>query len=503
MSAAAAADLPETVRNRLLRRADWRFLLPDAAPGRSVCYAGGLLRRAVALVSGEVVNAPAPGSCDLAVVVDPGPETLRSAREALRPGGALYAEWRLPLGGDRGLRERLEAAGFRDVVVYRPWPWPDLLPARFWLPLHAPGAAEYARDHPALHRHPVPGPGSIALGTAYRLLRTLGHPSPLCAVAEVPGDAGEAPPARTGSRASRLLLTPGPRSVSKVVALDFEGCDAAPRVVLKQARVPEAAEGLRREAEVLRSLPPVDGVPRVLGCQDGDGALALAQTAVAGVPLWSVLRRDNLRELALRGTDWLADLARSTARPPVDGGEAPDSVVARFVDLYGEVADPAALRETERTLADAAALPRVCEQRDFGPWNVLVAPDGSLGVLDWESAEPRGLPAMDLVYFVSYLAFFRDGAMRSRRFRASYRRTLDPATPTGAVRAECLARYARGLGVETSGLAGIPLLAWMVHARSEYRHLAADVGGRPGRAALRGGVFLSLWEEEALRGRRG
>jgi aminoglycoside phosphotransferase (APT) family kinase protein len=35
------------------------------------------------------------------------------------------------------------------------------------------------------------------------------------------------------------------------------------------------------------------------------------------------------------------------------------------------------------------------EQRDFGPWNLLVTPAGQIAVLDWESAEVDGLPALD------------------------------------------------------------------------------------------------------------
>jgi hypothetical protein len=495
VATSAAADLPEAARNRLLRRADWRFLLPDPAPARSVCYAGGSLRRAVAAVSGAVVDDPSPGSCDLAVAADPGIETLRRACAALRPGGTLYAEWRLPWGGRR-LRRRLEAAGLADVALYRPWPWPGLLPARFWLPLDAPGAVAFARNNPVLHRHPVPGPGSLALGAAHRVAEMLGSPSPVCAVATLPGGDEGGDAARRRKDGSPLLLTLGPRSVSKVVALDFAGADPVPRAVTKQARVPDAAAGLRREAEVLRALPAIPGVPRVVSCTCAGGVLAVRETPLAGVPLWARLRRDGYRGLALRATDWLVDFARSTARPADGAAESPCATLRRFRELFGEVADPDTLRRAERLISAASPLPRVCEQRDFGPWNVLVAPDGALGVVDWESAEPEGTAGMDLVYFLSYLAFFRDGAMRSRRFRESYRRTLDPATPTGAVRRECLERYARGLGLDPDALRHVPALAWMVHARSEHRHLAADAGGAPGREALRSSVFLSLWEEE-------
>ncbi len=38
--------LPEAEQNRVLRRADWRYLLPDAAPERALCLGGAELRAA-------------------------------------------------------------------------------------------------------------------------------------------------------------------------------------------------------------------------------------------------------------------------------------------------------------------------------------------------------------------------------------------------------------------------------------------------------------------------
>jgi hypothetical protein len=139
--------LREKVRNRLLRRVDWRFLLPTPKPGKSICFANGLLAEAVGLVSGCVADASLhdlPGDCDLAVAVNPGQATLRASWAALRPGGSSYTEWYSPLaGGPQGIRRRLEAVGFEDVTCYWPWPWPSFSSPRFWLPLEAPGTVHY------------------------------------------------------------------------------------------------------------------------------------------------------------------------------------------------------------------------------------------------------------------------------------------------------------------------------------------------------------------------
>ena len=63
----------EKERNRLLRRTDWRFLLPNPMPARSICFTQGYLARALAQVSELVLpcDRSASAACDLAVAVNP------------------------------------------------------------------------------------------------------------------------------------------------------------------------------------------------------------------------------------------------------------------------------------------------------------------------------------------------------------------------------------------------------------------------------------------------
>ena len=84
----------EEVRNRLLRRVDWRFLLPTPQPTKSICFANGLLSRAVRLISDRMADDRLDpiDNYDLAVAVNPNHATLRKGWTALRPGGSCYTE---------------------------------------------------------------------------------------------------------------------------------------------------------------------------------------------------------------------------------------------------------------------------------------------------------------------------------------------------------------------------------------------------------------------------
>jgi hypothetical protein len=517
----------EEARNRLLRRADWRFLLPDASPARTVCFVDGELSGATELISHRVLEAEALANCncELAVAVDADAATLRSAWAALRPGGVCYTEWsRAGVWGTSAVRQRLSGAGFESVTCFAPWPRPVRRLPSAWVPLEAAGPLRHLVTRGAAGRSWARRFLEGLRRAAWIVRTRLGQGSPICAVARKPSTeaahhpGGEPAPQPElleeirhrwegwglGPRPSTLswiLLTSGRRSINKVVRLVFAGSDR-PRLVLKMPRVAEAAAGLAREASVLRELQSsgreIRGVPKLLFEGVRAGVPTIVETALPGVPLPTRLRRETYRDLALLGTDWLVAFAgQAEAHPPTAWhSRLIDTTVGTFEASFGGVVDPGLVRESAAVLATLGPLPIVCEQRDFSPWNLLISSEEELQVLDWESAEPQGLPVMDLVYFTSHLAFYLAGARTPERCRECYRETLWASTFTGAVRQECQERYAERVGVRAADIAPLRLLCWMVHSRSEYRRFAADIGGVPQPTQLRQSLFLSLWEEE-------
>jgi len=535
----------EEIRNRLLRRVDWRFLLPSPQPAKTVCFANGLLSRGVTLISDQMIDhrLKISGDCDLAVATNPKRTTLRNAWDALRPGGSCYTEWYSPLaGGSRRIRQRMEAIGFEGVTFYWAWPWPSFSHPRSWLLLGESGALR----HFLLSRPPARGIirrfANAGLRLFWRASLLLDLTLPICAVAYKPR-ASAAQGLRTArrlrcsgrssrdsvtnpellemirarwpawdfgptpDRLSSLVLTGGHRSIGKVVWLVFAEPDHHPRMAVKLPRVPESIPGLKREATTLRHIESVNpqglrGIPRVLFCQEHAGLLTLGETALVGQPIARLLTAENFRAFSVKVTDWLADLAgRRVSYSRVSWwNRLVQPVLNDFIEWFGCVVDPGMLRETQNVLTSLGALPLICEQRDFGPWNVLVTCDGELAVLDWESSEPEGLPAMDLTYFLSFLALSLHGPITPALIRGRHRNTLNLSTSTGSVVRECMERYASKIGLDPAPLRALRLLCWLLHSRSEYRWFAADVARKPDREMLRKSLFVSLWEEEMRHG---
>lgn len=508
----------EAVANRVLRRADWRFLLPDPQPATSICFTGGSLAQAVTAISDQVIDASAQpvGNCDLAVAQNPTHQMLHAAWAALRPGGACYMEWTSPLaGGPARLCRRLEAIGFTEAECYWAWPWPDRALTLYWLPLEAPHVIQYLLTHRLPSQAPLSRLWSWLLEGIWRMSFRLRILAPLSLVARKPPavkrtvldtiwagwkdwSSGPAP-----QRLDWMLLTGGAKAINKVVGLVFAESEQRPRLIVKLARVNEASAALEQEAanlQAVQGLRPgqVSGVPQILFSYPWAGQTIIGESAHTGQPLYTMLRRDTFRDLALQVTEWLANLADSAPAGSRSDwwNRLVEPACRAFEQNNGQWVDPSRLQATRLTLATLGDLPLVCEQRDCSPWNIFISDDGQLVILDWEAAEPRGLPVLDLVYFLTYWVFFLEGAMDSQRFREAYRESLDPDTFTGGVVAECQQRYLDRLGLSQNVLLPLRLLTWLVHSQSAHKRSAAEDDGRPDSPGSRRSLFASLWEEE-------
>jgi aminoglycoside phosphotransferase (APT) family kinase protein len=413
----------------------------------------------------------------------------------------------------------LQATGFHNVQCYWSWPPPDRLPL-FWAPLDARGAWRYLlASRPPDRRRLRQWVRWLARTMAYGL-HEMGLLSPVCAVAYKPE--AEQQVLATGSMThwllalwrdrrlgslpqnlSLLFLTGGTRSTNKIVALVFAETEAQPRLVIKLPRVPDSVRGLQREAMVLeavhtRRAAPPPGVPQIVFCDEGTTHFLLGETALDGVPLFTRLNRRNYHEWASRVTDWLIQLAGVPlpVSREVWWARLIEPVLDDIQRSLGSVVEVDMLDETTAALAQIEALPLVCEQRDFSPWNVLITASGELAVLDWESAELDGLPGLDLIYCLTYLAFFVEDAMKSGKFAEVYRRCWSGQTAVGRANVECLQRYYEALNLDAALGPTLRLFTWLLHTRSEYARLTADAGSTPTRETLRQSLFVRLWKEE-------
>jgi len=501
----------ESRRNLLLRRADWRYLLPSAEAGRVLCLGGAELRAACTIVGTQVDDAIVPGAkYDLVVAEDPDPTTLRAMAGALQPDGACYTEWTglWPRGAAR-VRRALERAGFRVPRTYQPWPSPSR--CRAWVPTEGDASRHYWSS--ALRATRVRRERLRAIVGAVRA--HLSAPTRVSAVAGGPAadarpellrlaheaDASFAEPTRGRDDATLLLLTSGERSVGKVVALVFDGA-AEPSLAIKTARTRDGGRGLHREAESLDAVAALHprgmaGVPRVRFRHALHGRPVIGESALVGTPIAALLTPRDYPRLAARVTDWLCALAQpGLAEPRETAWETLLSpTLDRFAAEFAPVLDPDGLARARKLIRGLGALPVVCEQRDCSPWNLFEGPEGIV-VLDWESAEPRGLPAMDLVYFATHAAYYLERAWNTGRFESAHASAWSLDTLIGRANHACVERYFDRLELDLALLRPMRLFAWVLHAHSDWLHLRDDAGAPPTADRLATSRFLRLYNAE-------
>lgn len=503
----------------LQARLDWRFLLPDPDLGSWRWLGGGddRLRLAIRALSAEQPDGPA------GLVVGQGREggALARAFASLRPGGWLYLElggraWPpsgRPPGG--GLARDLLRAGFEDVGLT--WPWPDHERTRRIVPLggRAPHLALAQADDAAGLR--LAGAGARALdrlGLLGAVVPAVGafarRPGP--GVGAAPGLAGAilADPDRWGivgldlpsqlADLDWLLLTPRFRTSRHVVLLGGRAGSGRPAFAAKLARTPGDAAALSHTASILERLAatgdPVRGaVPRLLANDAWAGHPLLVTTYVPGKPLSPAVVREDRDRYARAILEWLFHLPQEEG-PMGAGAWSAELVEPALATLEALAAVSPPLRELAGRARRAlepwrdTAIRRVFEHGDLSHPNLLWSTRRGLGVIDWESGRPDGLPLHDLTFSLTYLAGAAAGARASEEIVSAF----GAATLAADGWARPLLReYGERMALPAGAVAPLVVAAWVrLLGRLPERAFGAQVPDRDAGAWIEAHRFAAL-----------
>lgn len=337
-------------------------------------------------------------------------------------------------------------------------------------------------------------------------------------------------------RLSSLMLTPRFHASGHVVFLILADDRPDPVLVAKVPRLAGASRSLEREAANLDAVHDgakpdgLPGVPRRVAFEHCGDRPILVQTALVGRAYDRAAVRRDPAGAGEAGLAWLVALAKlpsgrvdaAAGRTEANGEAAVNGAIANdardsFTRLVARpLADLAAALpleadETglvERTLAVAAPLaygrmPLVFEHGDFSAPNVMRLAGGGLGVVDWELAEPAGLPACDLFFWLTYVAFARAGARTPADHVAAFRAAF--GEPSGWAWPYAI-RYAERVGVARDLLAPLLVVNWARTVAGTVRRVVDGDpnGGAGGGAAdvrratlewLRGNRYFALWRE--------
>lgn len=306
-----------------------------------------------------------------------------------------------------------------------------------------------------------------------------------------------------------VMMTPRFRASSHVVFLLLPREWPEPVLVAKVPRLAGTSASVTREAGNLREIQGsrpggFDSIPRVIAFEMIGGHQTLVETALVGRPMDPGIVRRDVESCCQAVTRWLVEVQQATHLPAESG----DDWLARLVEQplrYFERVFPLTPGE-EELLAQTwqwierlrpARVPLVCEHGDLSHPNIFLLNNGEAAVVDWELAEPRGLPACDLFFFLTYVAFARSGARKpGSHLPAFHNAFFGPAAWTRPY----VADYARQMGLSSLTLISLFVLSWARYmanlllrlnggeAGAEQEPLAAETA-----TWLRGNRYYTLW----------
>jgi len=258
-----------------------------------------------------------------------------------------------------------------------------------------------------------------------------------------------------------------------------------PEHVVKFGRVPGLVEAFEREERGFRLAAEAGDVVTRHATHYGGrftfGELhASVESAALGTKLAALLRRPGSRDAKLAAVEpvaqWLIDVARETARPPEALAAQRSHYAQEVVPFWAGEGAPAGLVEA------LVQVPAAFQHNDMAEEN-LVLDGGDFRALDWEWANPTGLPLGDLVYFAVHVLRLVDGATSDEPTvrDGHFARLLTGAAPSSPVLFRWVAEAVRALELPADVVGPMVTLSWLERGRISKieRHRAEAVGGEP------------------------
>ncbi len=236
---------------------------------------------------------------------------------------------------------------------------------------------------------------------------------------------------------SSLILTPGFKASGHLVIFIFNENPGEPILVIKLPRLLGNHERLDREALNLQKVRTIlngefNSIPDVISYEDFMKQRLLVETVVQGQIMRQSLVRQN-PEICLRaGLDWLENFHSLTINEKEKTwyNEFVEPPMRYLKDNVGlTLKKEQLITQTQMWVEPLRErnFPLVFEHGDFSAPNLLIDQNYQLGVVDWELAEQQGVPASDLFFFITYIAFARARAIINKQYlKAFYQAFFKP-----------------------------------------------------------------------------
>jgi hypothetical protein len=270
----------------------------------------------------------------------------------------------------------------------------------------------------------------------------------------------------------------------KVLFFLFNRAAETPEYIVKMTRDPALNMRLENEGRALEWLAEHgigdrETLPQVVFQGHHHDLAIVGETVIDGVPFEQ--RSSGLADCRLAGAaaTWLTELgvatADTSAASPRQVAEALGTLFERFAQIYTLTPD-----QHDFLAGQIAAIgrsrsrfPLVFQHGDPGTWNIWVTPGERVAFLDWEAAEPQGMPLWDLFYFVRTYGAWAMRAGSSGDIMKGFAGQFLNASPFQRLLIEATEQYRAQVGVPAELVEPLFYTCWMHRALKESTRLTA------------------------------
>ncbi len=309
------------------------------------------------------------------------------------------------------------------------------------------------------------------------------------------------------SKTSCVIATPRFRASKHVIFFVLAGSSPQPILVAKVPRLFGEKEGLDREAANLKEVQLTKNggfgsIPRVIAYEEFADTQILVETALAGQKMSSSLVQRKPKDCIEAVNKWLVEFHLATAEPSDNNQNWFDRLITH---PHEELMATAALSQDELQLIEQTQeftsvlrnqdIPLVFEHRDLGHPNILLGKNGDVGVVDWELGEPKSLPGVDLIFFLTLIGFARRGATTNADYLQTFREAFFGRSPWAG---PYVRSYAEKLNLSPEAIKPLFILCWSRYVANIVSRLkevdrSKEVLEEETLAWLRTNRYYALW----------
>ena len=281
------------------------------------------------------------------------------------------------------------------------------------------------------------------------------------------------------------LSAKGKYNTRKVLIFLYNRDHGTPEYIAKMTRDPAFNPRLENEHRALvllkeMGIDDTECLPQVVFFGYHSELAVVGETVVVGDDFREKTTASADCPYALDAISWLTELGASTAdlisATPEEVSAGLERLFSRFMEIYQLDQEHCQflVEQINRIKESPEAFPLVFQHGDPGTWNVKISANGKAAFLDWEAAEPKGMPLWDLFYFLRSYCTWAASTQGVRNSLEGFERHFIQESPLSSLVMDAVRNYCERVNLPRDMVEPLFYTCWIHRSLKEATRLRMD-----------------------------